>query len=369
MPSVKSTAKSTPIRIPPSTGAAIRRALGRWYAGHRRDLPWRRSSDPYAIWISEVMLQQTQVKTATPYYHRFIERFPDVFSLAAADLQAVLKHWEGLGYYSRARNLHKASVVMVEQMGGRFPETWDAVRRLPGVGDYIASAVLSIAFDQPYAVVDGNVKRVLARLFRLDWPVNQPSRHRLFQDVADRLLDRNHPGDHNQAMMELGALVCTPRRPTCSGCPLARYCSAYKESEVEVYPRRDKRTPLAERRVVMGLVAKRERRLLIQRAENGLLGGLWEFPGAEVTDNADPRVVCRQAIKDMANLDVAVGSRLAVVRHTYTHFKLRMEVYACRWQSGRVRLNGPAGFKWVSLSGMPDLPLHGAMHKALKLIR
>ena len=168
------------VHIAPATRSAIRRALAAWYDANRRPLPWRSSAAPYTIWISEVMLQQTRVKTATPYYYRFISRFPDLFSLAGADLQTVLKYWEGLGYYSRARNLHKAAILMAGRMEGRFPDTWDAARQLPGVGDYIASAVLSIAFDQAYAVVDGNVKRVLGRLFRLEWPVNQSSAHRSF---------------------------------------------------------------------------------------------------------------------------------------------------------------------------------------------
>ena len=314
------------------------------------------------------MLQQTQVKTAMPYYRRFMQRFPDMQSLARADLQSVLKHWEGLGYYSRARNLHKAAVMMVEQMDGCLPDTWDAVRQLPGIGDYIASAVLSIAFGHAYAVVDGNVKRVLARLLCLTWPVNQPAAHRHFQNVADQLMDRKNPGDHNQAMMELGALVCTPRQPDCAGCPLAGYCRALKERAVDDFPKRNKRTALPERRVAMGLVQKRGRTLLVQRREDGMLGGLWEFPGGQVDGNADLRKACRQMIKDSVNLDVAVGERLAAVSHTYTHFKLQMEVYRCQWRSGRVRLKGFADFRWVAASRISNLPLHGAMHKALKAI-
>ncbi len=368
MPNAKNTTGPVPIRIAPSLVTVIISALHEWYEKSKRDLPWRRSADPYAIWISEVMLQQTQVKTATPYFHRFMQRFPDVFSLARADLQSVLKHWEGLGYYSRARNLHKAAGIVVDQMDGCFPDHWEAVRQLPGIGDYIASAVLSIAFDQPYAVVDGNVKRVLARLFCLDWPVNQPSIHRFFQAVANQLMDRESPGDHNQAMMELGALVCTPRQPDCRGCPLSGYCRALKKKAVEAFPKRNKRAPLPVRRVVMGLVQKHGRILLVQRQENEMLGGLWEFPGGEVDGNVDPRQVCQQMIKASVNLDVAVDKRLATVSHTYTHFKLRMQVYQCHWRSGRVRLKGPADFRWAAISRISNLPLHGAMHKALQSV-
>jgi len=364
MPKSKNASNPKPIRIAPSTRVAIRRALGQWYASNRRDLPWRRSADPYAIWVSEVMLQQTQVKTATPYYLRFIERFPDISSLAGADVQVVLKLWEGLGYYSRARNLRKAACMVMDRMGGRFPDSWEEVRQLPGIGDYIASAVLSIAFDQPYAVVDGNVKRVLARLFQLSWPVNQSSSHDRFQNAADQLLERNHPGDHNQAMMELGALVCTPRQPGCPDCPLAGYCGAHKTGVVADYPRRIKRAPLPIRRVALGLVQKNGRILMIQRAESDMLGGLWEFPGGEVEAGNDSRSVCKERIRRQMNLDVAVKAPLVSVRHTYTHFKLEMDVF----NSGRVRLNGPADFKWVAPSRIFDLPLHGAMNKALAKI-
>jgi A/G-specific adenine glycosylase len=363
---IKQTACPSP--IPPATRTAIRRALAAWYEANKRPLPWRSSADPYTIWVSEVMLQQTQVNTATPYYHRFIDRFPDVFSLAGADPQAVLKYWEGLGYYSRARNLHKAAILMADRMQGRFPDTWQGVKALPGVGDYIASAVLSIAFGQAYAVVDGNVKRVLARLFRLAWPVNRPSDHRHFQEMADQLLDRDDPGKHNQAMMELGALVCTPRRPDCPICPLGACCRALKYDEVADFPQRIRRAPLPERRVALGLVAHRGRILMIQRAEGGLLGGLWEFPGGGVQAGDDPRAACREKIGTQLNLDVDVEERLATVRHGYTHFKLRMDVFRCRHRGGRIRLEGPAAFKWVLPSRVSDLPLHGAMKKALEKI-
>ncbi|MFZ1983631.1 MAG: A/G-specific adenine glycosylase [Desulfatitalea sp.] len=214
-------AYATPPAIPPGTRAAIRRTLGAWYDTHRRDLPWRYTRDPYAIWVSEVMLQQTQVKTVTPYFQRFMQRFPDVGRLAQADEQSVLKSWEGLGYYSRARHLHQAAQRVVHEWDGRLPSTWPEIRQLPGIGDYIAAAVLSIAFAQPHAVVDGNVKRVLARLLRMATPINAAAGHQLFQAAADRLLDVQDPGRHNQAMMELGALVCTPQTPLCAQCPLA----------------------------------------------------------------------------------------------------------------------------------------------------
>lgn len=354
-----------PDRIAPATAAAIRRALGAWYERSRRDLPWRRTADPYCIWVSEVMLQQTQVKTVAPYYHRFINRFPDVFRLARAELQTVLKLWEGLGYYSRARNLYKAAGIIANHMNGRFPDSWDAVKQLPGIGDYIASAVLSIAFGKPHAVADGNVKRVLARMFLISTPANQAASHGVFKNLATALLDRLNPGDYNQAMMELGALVCAPRRPDCAACPVIRYCRAFKSEAVGDYPQRVKRAPASVRHVAAGVVEKKGRILLVRRAEQGLLGGLWEFPGGEVCRGRDPARGCRNHIKSLTNLEVTVEKHVATVRHTYTHFKLLMDVYHCRWMAGRVHLRGPAGFKWVPPARMTDLPLHGAVHKAL----
>ncbi|MDA8139160.1 MAG: A/G-specific adenine glycosylase [Desulfobacteraceae bacterium] len=351
--------------IVPATRAALRRALAAWYEQVRRDLPWRRTQDPYAIWVSEVMLQQTQVKTVVPYYQRFLECFPTIGHLARVDLQAVLKLWEGLGYYSRARNLHRAARMVVETMGGRVPDQWPAFRSLPGVGDYIAAAVLSIAFGRPYGVVDGNVKRVLARLFTMEIPVNGAGSHKPFQAVADQLLDVESPGQHNQAVMELGAAVCAPRNPLCEGCPLSRFCQAFKAHTVVQYPRRSVRRAVGRQQWAAGVVIRNGRLLLTQRPAAGLLAGLWEFPGGPVQTGAAPDLACNRAIRDMVGLEVHVEGHLVSVRHAYTHFKLQLEIFLCSAPQGRVRLHGPAAFRWVTLAQLDQLPLHKAVHKAL----
>lgn len=351
--------------IAPSTCAAIRRALGKWYIKNKRMLPWRLTSDPYAIWVSEAMLQQTQVKTVIPYYLRFMKRFPTAAALAQADQQMVLKAWEGLGYYSRARNLHRAAAMVTQKMNGRMPSEWEVIRQLPGIGDYMAAAILSIAFGQPWAVVDGNVKRVVARLCCLDTAVNETSGYKVFQRLAQKLLDRQAPGDHNQAMMELGALVCTPRNPGCPNCPVAKYCQALKNRAVNRYPKRRKRTPIKEVPFVAGVVVKNGRILLVQRPEHGLLGGLWEFPMVSLTFQDDPVKSLARYIEEATRLTVTVGQHLIVVRHTYTHFKLHMQTYQCRWRAGRVCLNGPSAFHWVSPERLAEFPLHGAVHKIL----
>ncbi len=359
--------------IPPATRAAIRRHLGRWYDGSRRDLPWRRTSDPYAVWVSEVMLQQTQVKTATPYYQRFLEQFPDVARLAAADERAVLKAWEGLGYYSRARNMHKASKLIAGRLAGRLPDDWSGMRGLPGVGDYIAAAVLSIAHGRTYAVVDGNVKRVLARLFRVEVPVNRPAGHNAYQALADELLDAADPGRHNQALMELGAMVCTPKQPACHQCPICRFCRALQAEAVHWYPLRAESRRIPQKHRAVGVVLKRGRLLLTRRPGHGLLAGLWEFPGGPVDDGEILTSAFAGSIAETTGLTVAVDRKVVTVRHTYTHFKLHMEVFLCHWRSGKVRLKGPTAFRWVSLGELSEFPLHKAMHKALpaleKLLR
>jgi A/G-specific adenine glycosylase len=346
----------------------LRRRLLDWYERGRRPLPWRETSDPYRIWVSEVMLQQTQVKTAQPYYERFVRRFPTLHTLAGAGLEEVLKRWEGLGYYARARNLHRACAIVRERHSGRVPDTWAPLRALPGVGDYIAAAVLSIAFNRPHAVVDGNVKRVLARLLTMSAPVNQTASHRMFQEHADRLLDRRRPGDFNQAMMELGALVCTPASPQCARCPLTRFCGAHRSDATARYPRRVASRPVPETQAAVGVVFKNGRVLITRRPAKGLLGGLWEFPGGKLRAGESPAAACVREIKEEVNLEVVVESALAQVRHAYSHFRIRLHVFRCRYAAGRVRLKGPAAHRWVRISDLDRFAFPKANHKFIPLL-
>lgn len=311
------------------------------------------------------MLQQTQVKTVIPYYGRFMARFPDMETLAAARLQEVLKLWEGLGYYARARNLHKAAQQMVEKYSGKVPRTYSEIRSVPGVGEYIAAAVLSLAFGQPLAVLDGNVKRVLARLLRLDAPVNQSTAHRTFRNHADRLLYSKDPGEYNQAMMEVGALICTPRQPGCKACPVSLFCKSLQAGEANQFPRRVDSRPVPEFRIAVGVVIKAGRLLIARRKPEGLLGGLWEFPGGKIKPDETGRAACVREIREELNLRVTVTAKLCRVRHAYTHFKIDMDVYVCQYRSGRVRRRGPVDHKWISFKGIEKLPIPGANHKIL----
>ncbi len=334
--------------------------LTTWYDAHQRSLPWRETSDPYHIWVSEVMLQQTQVDTVIPYFNRFVEQFQDIKHLADADLQDVLKMWEGLGYYARARNFHRAANVVQDTYHGIIPDDPETFQELPGVGDYIASAVQSIAFDHPCAVVDGNVKRVLARLFEVDTPVNNGTSYKTFKSIANELLDIQVPGIFNQAMMELGALVCKPKQPACNPCPVSEFCLARDHSAIDDFPKRIKKSKVPVHHIVAGVVIKNDRLLITQRKPEGLLGGMWEFPSGAINRGEKAESACIRNLEEKVNLAVKVDSKLARVTHAYTHFRIKMDVFLCHYKSGRIRLRGPAGFKWVTPGQIDLYPFHKA---------
>jgi len=340
-----------------------------WYAVHRRPLPWRDTSDPYRVWVSEVMLQQTQVKTVVPYYQNFLVRFPDVCHLARANLQDVLKIWEGLGYYARARNLHKAADIIMKRHGGILPNDAKTFRELPGVGEYIASAVLSIAYGKSFAVVDGNVKRLLARLRKIDVPVNRSASNKTFKKAAERLLAEKDAGKFNQAMMELGALVCIPRTPGCSSCPVKGFCQAFRTHVVDQYPQRIKAPRTPEYHIATGVVYKGSKVLITLREPKGLLGGLWEFPGGKVKKGETAEAACAREIKEEINLEVQPYEHIARIRHAYTHFKIVMDVFRCRYVAGKARLNGPVDFRWIRPGEIDAYPFPGANHKFIPLIK
>ena len=347
----------------------IQKELLDWYEKNHRILPWRKTSDPYRIWVSEVMLQQTQVKTVIPYYEKFLSVFPSLQMLAESDLQKVLKCWEGLGYYARARNLHRAAQAVMTHRGGAVPQDLSSLKALPGIGDYIAAAVSSIAFGKPHAVVDGNVKRVLARFHKTARPINDPAAKKIFKNAADAFLEKSNPGTFNQAVMELGALVCTPKNPRCNDCPLARKCVAFKDKVVEEYPRRIKKARIPEYRVAVGVVWKGSRVLITQRKPEGLLGGLWEFPGGKIQNGETPSDACIREIKEEVNLAVETEDRIARIRHAYTHFKIVMDVFRCIYLNGRIKLRGPVDYKWIRLSEIDRFPFPGANRKFIPLIK
>lgn len=358
------------MKMPPARRVdRMTRDLLDWFAEAQRDLPWRHTRDPYRIWVSEVMLQQTQVRTVIPYYERFLARFPDVASLAQAPLDDVLKQWEGMGYYARARNLHAAARELVAENNGRVPDDSDRFGELPGVGAYIRAAVQSIAFGRPWAAVDGNVKRVLARAFGVEEAVDRPLGAHTIQDLADQLLDRNDPGAFNQAVMELGALVCRPANPDCPQCPWSHACIARAEGSPAQYPRKSPRRAVPTARIAVGVVSRRGRVLITRRAESAMLGGLWEFPGGKIRAGEGAADACRREIREETGLDVDVVERVTRVRHAYTHLKVEIEVFRCVHKQGRVRLQGPVDHRWILLEETGQYAFPKANHKFLSVLK
>ena len=337
-----------------------RRPLLDWYRRHRRDLPWRRTRDPYRIWVSEVMLQQTTVKTATPYYEAFLTAFPDLPTLAGAAEEEVLALWSGLGYYHRARNLHRGARYVLERHRGRFPRALDAALAVPGVGLYTASAVLSIAHGVPLPVVDGNVRRVLARLFALRGPEWRTDA--AFYNKADELLDRQAPGDWNQALMELGATVCLPRRPACPACPLRAHCAALALGIAEQLPEgRARRAPVAVT-VAAALVEEGGRVLLVRRAEGRLMGRMWEVPQTSLESRGLPDLA--REMKQRHGLDLVPGKLVTRGRHAITFRRIRLEAYSSRLR--RRPPVDPERFRWVRPEEIAALPVSSITRKVLR---
>ena len=330
--------------------------LAWWDAGHD-NFPWRETADPYAIWVSEVMLQQTQVTTVIPYYERWMARFPAVEALAAASLEAVLKVWEGLGYYRRARNMHRAAGLVVEQYQGTLPSDPKMLQALPGIGRYTAGAVASIAFGRPAAVLDGNVVRVLARLVDLDADVTRSATRNALWALAESLVPAGRPGDYNQALMELGRKVCRAARPACGRCPLAELCRARlagRQLERPVRPPR-KRTPHYD--VTAGVIWRGDGEFLIaQRRLNDMLGGLWEFPGGKQQEGESLAECLRREIREELGFEIEVGDPLVTVKHAYTHFRITLHAFHCCFKSGRPRAIEVADFAWVSLGQLARYP-------------
>jgi len=347
----------------------VRPLLLRWYERNRRDLPWRRSRDPYAIWISESMLQQTRVETVIPYYHRFLERFPDVGSLARAELEDVLGLWAGLGYYSRARNLHRAAQAVVTEHAGALPADAEALRALPGVGPYTAGAVASIAFDRPEPIVDGNVARVLTRLFEIDEDVGDPPVKKRLWALAAELSNGPQPGALNQALMELGATLCTPRAPRCPACPVARHCQAHARGDPEALPIKRKKPRRRAVEAVAGWVVRRGKALVVRRPASGLMGGMWELPGGETQRDEKPVTAMTRTLRERVGLSVDGAAPLGAIEHGFTHLQLRLHVLRCATPRGRVRLREFEAFRWLSPGAIDAIPHGAATRKALELLR
>ncbi len=303
-----------------------------WFAEHGADLPWRQDPQPYHIWLSEIMLQQTRLETVLPYYRRFLRVFPTIDSLAAAPLDDVLKLWEGLGYYSRARNLQRAAQIVLREHGGQLPTSAAELHELPGIGAYTAGAIASIAFGQAEAALDGNVTRIIARLLDMDADITESATQKELWQIARDWLPPQQAGDFNQALMQLGQRVCRPRNPLCGECPLAEDCRARAADTISQRPARSKRPPSPHYHVAAGVIRDAQGRLLIaQRPLDGLLGGLWEFPGGKCEPGESLRNCLKRELREELAIEVEVGDCLTVVDHAFTHFRITLHAFDCRY--------------------------------------
>jgi A/G-specific adenine glycosylase len=350
----------------------LHKPLLTWFRKSHRDMPWRRTTDPYAIWVSEVMLQQTQVATVVPYYERFLARFPTAEALAKAPEQAVLKAWQGLGYYRRAMNLQAAAKAVLRDHGGRVPDDPAAFAALPGVGRYTCGAVQSIAFGRRLPAVDGNAVRVIARWLGITACVDEPKTRALIEQAAEELVpaESSHTrqsrrtgfatGDWNQAIMELGATVCLPRGPRCNVCPVQQPCRAFAGNLQSRIPKRKKRKAVPHVEVGAGIIWRRGKILLCRRPADAMLGGLWEFPGGKRQRGETIQACIRRELREECDLPVTVGNHLVDVTHAYTHLRVTLRCYHCRAGAGRVRLLGCTDARWVRPEEIADYPLPAA---------
>lgn len=331
--------------------------LLRWYHDHARSLPWRGHPDPYAIWVSEVMLQQTRVETVIPYFNRWMERFPTVAVLASAPLQEVLSLWEGLGYYGRARNLHRAARVVMEELHGVLPSEAPLLRKLPGIGRYTAAAIASIAFNRDEPTLDGNIRRVLARYFNVAEDARSPVGERRLWQLASQHLPAGQAGAYNQALMDLGAGICTPKSPDCEHCPLNETCQARAlgiQEQRPVLPRK----PAVPHYTVTAAVISRDGRVLIAcRPPQGLLGGLWEFPGGKQQEGEDLPSCLRREICEELGVEIGVGEQLGTYQHAYTHFRVTLHAFKCWLVKGEPCPIEAVDLRWVTPGELGQFPM------------
>jgi A/G-specific adenine glycosylase len=341
-------------RIPSAAQRRIfQQKLLRWFELRRRDVPWRRTREPYRIWLSEVMLQQTQTVKVVPYFEKFLGRFPTIGVLAEAPLSRVLKIWEGLGYYARARNLHQAARHLVHHNNGKLPRSYDELIEIPGIGPYTAAAIASIAFNLPHAVVDGNVERVVSRLFCLQISPKQKDGRKAVGAIAQNLLPAGKARWWNQAVMELGALICTPRRPRCGECPISSHCRANRElNDPSVLPVRLPRRPLPHHDIVVGLVWKKDRVLIDRRKMEGMLGGLWEFPGGKIQEGETHAAALERELREELAIETEIGDYFMKVDHSYTHFRITLFAYHCRHLTGEPQAIACEAWRWVRLQDL-----------------
>lgn len=374
-----------------------------WYERFKRDLPWRHTRDPYAIWLSEIMLQQTQVKTVLPYYDRFLTLFPTITQLANAHIEQVMKAWEGLGYYARCRNMHKAAQVVRDNHQGKFPDTLEAVEALPGIGRSTAGAILTFAFHKPYPLLDGNVKRVLARLYAIQQDPAQPEITRQMWALSTQLVNgAEDPISFNQAIMEIGATLCTPKKPQCLLCPVRTDCEAAEQGIQEQLPIKAQKAPTPHHHIAVAVIFNTQGQVYIQRRPpEGLLGGLWEFPGGKQEPGEGLSQTILREVEEEMGLTVTLANQFPlarslpqppepqasllknasaalspeenipafmVVKHAYTHFKITLHAFYTLLQAGTPKPTAADAWEWVTIEDLPQYAFPKANKRVLEYL-
>ncbi len=349
---------------------ALHEALLAWFAAHQADLPWRRRRDAYAVWVSEIMLQQTQVATVIPYFERFMAHFPTIHARAEASLDDVLKAWAGLGYYSRARNLHRTAQLLVAEYGGQFPSDPLQLQKLPGIGRYTAGAIASLAFGIAAPVLDGNVIRVLTRLFDIAEDVTQSRTRRALWHLATELLPAGQAGAWNEALMELGRCICTAPTPRCQECPLKAHCLAFANGTQPSRPVRQPRRRAPHYDVTAAVTRREDGRILIaRRPPESMLGGLWEFPGGKREPGESLRECLRREIREELGIEIEIGEQIGTIHHAYTHFRITLYVFVCRHLSGEPRAIGCSEWAWVTLEDLDRYAFPVTDQKIIAMLR
>jgi A/G-specific adenine glycosylase len=331
--------------------------LIQWYNQNKRPLPWRLNQDPYRIWISEIMLQQTRVDQAIPYFLRFIKAFPTVEDLALASQHDVFMLWEGLGYYSRARNLHSSAKRIVAEFGGKLPENADDIKSLKGIGEYTAAAVLSIAYNQKYAVVDGNVIRVVTRYLGIESDIRLAFVKNQVQRFVDGQIPSDYPSEFNQAMMELGATICTPKKPNCEECPIQLNCIGYQSARTDTIPYKSPAKKVPHHNIIVGVIENEDGKILIaKRPENTMLGGLWEFPGGKKEKGESEIDTLNRELFEELGVKIHEEERFFEIKHAYSHFKITLVAYKCKLKNGTPEPMVNSEIKWVNKSELLEYP-------------
>lgn len=345
--------------------------LLRWFENNGRELPWRESYEPYHVWLSEVMLQQTQMERGIAYYKRWLKRFPDIQSVARAGSYEILKYWEGLGYYARARNLHKAAQLIDSQYDGELPKSYEELLRLPGIGPYTAAAITSIAFNDDIPVVDANVERVFARVFDIDKPLKSKGVHAEICEIAKVLLPQGEARDFNQALMDLGGMICTPQNPDCAVCPVSRHCLARLGDFVKDRPVKKKPQQLIHIEMATGLLVRNGHIFIQQRLDNDIWGGLWEFPGGRLLEKELPENAVVREYLEETRFKVELCKKITTVVHFYTKYKVTLHCYQCRLlqQSVVPDLQAAQAYHWIKEDQLDNYGFPAGHRKLIEHIR